>query len=176
MLLRPDAPVTRPTPTYLSKMAVWPTMLSLTDGTDTAPVAGTRFWSSLPINDSCILTGIGFLIGSVGGTDRVIVELHDSKGELVATSTLASGGTVVGTTATIQQVPFIQPVAIRGPGLYYLVIQINGTTCRFRTLAAGTSAAQTVVTGSAAGTNGTSIAITPGTTFTAGVGPIAFTY
>lgn len=174
MLFRADSPIENTTPKRLNTIAVWQGMLSLTDGTDTAPVAGTRYYSSIFIPDNSAFTGIGFLIGSVGGTDNVIVELHNSKGALVATSALA--GTLVGTTGTIQQVPFIAPLGVVPFGLYFVVVQFNGTTARFRTLAAGTSASQTVIADLIAGAFGTSAPFTPATGFTAGRGPIAFTY
>lgn len=172
----PRASIARTLHAYSPRLAVWPAMQSLTDGTDTAPVAGTRYWSSIQINERMTLTGLAYLIGSVGlvSGDKVIVELHDGAGALIATSALA--GTAVGTAATVQRVPFVNNVTVEGPGQYFIVVQFNTVAPRLRTLAAGTAAEQTVTTGSAAGTFGVSIAITPGSTFTAGAGPIAFTY
>lgn len=172
----PRASIQRTFHAYSPRLAVWPAMQSLTDGTDTTPVAGTRYWSSIQINERMTLTGLSLLLGSVGlvSGDKVIVELHDGAGALIATSALA--GTAVGTAATVQKVPFINNITVEGPGQYFIAVQFNTAVPRLRTLAAGTSAEQTVTTGSATGTFGVSIAITPGTTFTAGVGPVAFTY
>jgi hypothetical protein len=86
-----------------------------------------------------------------------------------------TGGTTVGTLATFQQVAFTATYTVIA-GWYYLCVQFNGTTARFRTIPANLGISQVAITGSAAGTFGTVAAITPGTTFTAGVGPIAFTY
>lgn len=147
---------------------------SLTSGTDTTPVAGTRWTSSVFIPHNAILTGIGYLIGSVGGTDNVRVELHDADGTLLASSAVA--GATVGTAATIQEVPFTAPVEVVGPGWYYLSVTMNGTTARLRTQAAATSSAHINFTKSATGTFGTSAALTPPTAFAAGTGPIAHTY
>lgn len=151
-----------------------PALTSLTDGTDTTPVNGTRYWCSVFIPHNVTLTGIGYLIGTVGGTNNVIVELKNAAGVSLANSTLS--GTTVGTLATFQQVAFTATYTVIGPGWYYLVLQFNGTTARFRTIPANLGISQVAITGSAAGTFGTLAAITPGTTFTAGVGPIAYTY
>lgn len=174
MIPKIENSVARPYQTASARHAVWQGMQTLTDGTDTAPVAGTRYWSSINIAAQATLTGLSFLVGSVGGTDKVIVELHDSFGQVVATSAVA--GVTVAATGTIQQVPFLNKTSIIGPGLYYIVVQFNGTTARYRSLAAGTTASQVVSTGSSAGAFGTTAVIAPAQTFTAGVGPVAFTY
>ena len=132
---------------------------SLTVGTDTQPVAGTAYygWVQLPLNHPC--TGIGFLIGTVGGsgTDNVIVALYDSAGTLVANSNLA--GTLVGTAGTMQEVAFTGAYTAIGPGRYYVSISFDTTVCRFRAI---TGLGQRA--GSATGTFGTLAAITPPTT------------
>lgn len=176
MRTAPRASIARTLHAYSPRLAVWPAMQSLTDGTDTAPIAGTRYWSSIQINERMTITGLAYLIGSVGlvSGDKVIVELHDGAGALIATSVLA--GTAVGTPGTVQQVPFLNNITVEGPGQYFISVQFSTSAPRFRSLAAGTAAAQTVTTGSAAGTFGVSIAITPGSAFNADAGPIAFTY
>lgn len=145
---------------------------SLTSGTDTAPVSGTKFIGEIDIPVNTTLTGVQFLIGTVGGTDKVIVSLYDEDGNLLANSALA--GTNVGAGAAVyQQVPFTAPFAAKGPGVYYIVIEFNGTTCRFRSLAAG----GVRPCGSVAGVFATlpsPLAIP--TTFTADKAPIASTY
>lgn len=152
----------------------WPALASLTGGTDTAGVAGTRFTASLFIPHIVTLTGIGFLIGSVGGTDKAIVELHDADGTLLANSALA--GVTVGTAATMQEIPFTAPVEVVGPGWYFVSVTYNGITAKLRTMAAATAMASVAITKSATGTFGTVGALTVPTTFTADVAPIAYTY
>ena len=152
----------------------------LSSSLSTTAVSGTRYYTAqgigaLPVNANSpaagyLVTGIAFLIGATGGTDKVIVELHDSTGALIATSALA--GATVGTAGTYQQVAFTAPVTIPA-GVYFLALQLNGTTARFATYNAPTTM---LLTGSATGTFGTSAAITPPTTYTAGVGPIALLY
>lgn len=148
--------------------------VTLTDGTDTTPSATARTWARVFVPHNCTLTGIGYLIGSVGGTDKVIVELKDSAGVSLANS--ATAGTTVGTTATMQKVAFTATVAVAGPAYYFIAATFNGTTARFRTIPAATMEANTQITGTATSVFGTIAAITPGTTFTADKGPIAFTY
>lgn len=151
-----------------------PALTSLTDGTDTTPVNGTRYSCSVFVPHGLTLTGIAYLIGTVGGTDKVIAELKNAAGVNLATSALA--GATVGTLATFQQVAFTSTFSCLGPAWYFLTLQFNGTTARFRTIPANLGISQTALTQSVAGTFGTTANITAPTTFTAGVGPIAFTY
>lgn len=157
-----------------TRFITWPGLSTLTSGTDKAPVSGTRFSSTLWLPHIVTLTGIGFLLGSVGGTDLVLVELHDADGKLIANSALA--GVTAGTTATMQEIPFTAPVEVLGPGWYYVSVTMNGTTARLRTMAAATAMASTALTKSATGTFGTVGDLTVPTTFTADVGPIAYVY
>lgn len=146
----------------------------LQNNASTTPVAGTRYYDSVTIGATgsgpTLLTGIAALIGATGGTDKFIYELHDSTGALVATTALA--GVTVGTAGTWQQIPFTAPVSVN-PGTYFIAVQLNGTTARLATFNSPTSP---LLTGSATGTFGTSAAITPPTTYTAGVGPVAVVY
>lgn len=133
-------------------------------------VAGTRYYVNAPIGSPTLITGVSVLVGGTGGTDLWIVELHDSTGAIVATSALA--GTTAGTANTFQRIAFTAPYQAAA-GTYYVVLQSNGTTATF---GAYSSAGLPLVTGSAAGTFGTSAAITPPTTYTANLGPIAMLY
>ena len=153
-----------------------PGMTNLTTGagTDSAAVAGSRWTAKIFIPHSCTLTGIGYLIGSVGGTDKVIVELHDAAGKLVAAS--ARAGVTVGTAATMQEVPFTQTYGVNGPAYFYITVIMNGTTGKLRTMAVATPAAYIQNTAYATGTFGTDADYTPPTTFTADYGPVAYTY
>jgi len=147
--------------------ATW-TPQTATSGTDKTPVAGTRFTAGVVIPHTCDLTGISFLVGSVGGTDKVIAEMHKADGTLLATTTMA--GTTVGSAAGYQRVPFTAGV-VGEPGVHYISLSFNGTTARFRTIPVGE-----LLTKSATGTFGTQATLTVPTTFTADVGPIASTY
>ncbi len=142
---------------------------ALTTGTDTAGVSTVIWVSELRINGNVLITGLSYLIGSVGGTDKAIAILYDSAGNVLASSALA--GATVGTAATFQRLAFIAAYKA-GPGLYYVGISTNGTTAKIRTQAAGDHN-----TGQITGqTFGTLVAITPPTTFTAAMAPIVMTF
>ncbi len=141
-----------------------------TAGNDTACSNGDVYWGQVLIPGRSTLTGIAYLIGSVGGTDKVISALFDSSGNLIANSALA--GATVGTAANVQAVDFTAPVTVP-EGKYYIGLQFNGTTAKFRT---HTIPGQKFVANSVAGTFGTLAAITPGATFTANKAPMAVTY
>lgn len=143
--------------------------LAATSGTDTTPANGKVFISAIQVPHNMTITGISYLIGSVGGTDKAIAILFDSSGAVVANSAVA--GVTVGTAATFQRLPFTTAYATKGPGLYFVGIVMNGTTARLRTHAAGDHP-----TDSVSQTFGTPVAITPPTTFTADEGPIAVLY
>ena len=160
--------------TVLTRWITWPALTSLTAGTDKTPVFGTRYTCSIFIPHNMTMTGIGYLIGSAGGTDKAIAELHDADGTLLAYSAVA--GVTVGTLATFQELPFTAPVEVIGPGLYYLSITMNGTTARLRVIPTALEVSQIALTKSATGTFGTVGDLTVPTTFTADVGPIAYTY
>ena len=153
-----------------SRIAIYSGAVSLTAGTDTAPVAGTVYVGELFVPANATLTGIGYLIGSVGGTDKAIAALYDSAGAVVANSAVA--GVTVGTTATYQELPFTATYAAVGPAQYFVSISMNGTTARLRTVPAGAI----LPTTTAEGVFGTLDAITPPTTFTAASAPVAYSY
>lgn len=139
---------------------------------DKTMVAGSRYYSSVVIGFPALLTGISVNVGTTGGTDSWIVELHSPTGVLLATSTTA--GTTAGTANTWQQIAFTATYNLTQPGTYFLALQSNGTTAKFASLNAPTSSG--VLTGSATGVFGTGASITPPTTYTANLGPKALVY
>lgn len=145
-----------------------------TSGTDQAPTDGPRQWVQIQVPYNVALTGIGYLVGSVGGTDSVVVELYNSAGTVVARSIAAdaSAAAIVGTAANFQNVPFSSTYSAVA-GRYYISVQMNGTTARIRTYPIPGSK---FVAATAAGTFKTGASITPGTTFTADEGPISYVY
>lgn len=140
---------------------------TLTTGTDTTPTSGTVYYGELVLPVSKRITGIGFLVGSVGGTDSAVVALYDAAGAVVANSALA--GTVVGSSGGFQQIALTAVYAAKGPGVYYVSVSVNGNTCRLRLSVAGGPRG-----GNAAGVFGTLDAITPPTSNAAA--PIAYVY
>lgn len=144
-----------------------------TSGTDKACSNGARYWVEIMIPYDVTLTGVAYLVGSVGGTDSVVVQLFNSSGTQVATSRLpGTAADLVGTAAQLQSVPFSSTYNAKA-GVYYIAVQFNGTTAKFRTFPIPGSK---FIAGTVAGTWGTAANITPGTTFTADTGPICITY
>lgn len=145
-----------------------------TSGTDTAFASGTQFVGGLWVPANCTLTGIGYLIGSVGGTDKVYAVLYDSTGDVLANSVLTAGGATVGTAANVQTLDFTAPFAVKGPGLFYVGISANGATAKLCTVPAHCQGG--IYAGSVAQVHGTVAAITAPVTFTADKAPVAYAY
>jgi len=145
------------------------TPIATTSGTDTAGINGTVFISEIFVPANMTLTGLSFLIGTVGGTDKAIAMLFSSAGALLANSALA--GVTVSTAATFQRLPFTATYAAIGPGKYYVGVQYNGATAKIRTQPAGDHDAVSI-----SQTFGTPVAITAPSTFTASTGPISMLY
>lgn len=137
------------------------------NGLDKTMVSGSRYYSSLTIGNPAVLTGIGIRVGTTGGTDSWILELHSPTGALLATT--ATAGTTAGTASTWQQIAFTATYNLTVPGTYFVAVQSNGTSAKFDSLNAPTNPG--VVTGSATGVFGTGASITPPTTYTANLGP-----
>lgn len=140
------------------------------NNTSKTMVAGTRYFRNIVLGTATSITGISVLVGSTGGTDLWNVELHDSTGATLATSLLT--GTTAGTAGTFQQIAFTAALTVAA-GTYFIVVQSNGTTAKFGAFNSPTSP---LLTGSATGTLGTAASITPPTTYTAGLGPVAIPY
>ncbi len=145
-------------------------------GTSTTVVADTTYYADVFIPaGGILLTGIGWLNGTTATTNRTIVSLYDSGGTLLANSVLTSGGTLIATSNIFQQANFTATYTTLRPGRFWIGYQQNGTTATPRTIATATWV--DVLTGSAAGVNAVAApTITPPTTFTADVGPIAYVF
>jgi hypothetical protein len=137
---------------------------------DKTTVAGSRYYVSYTVGVQTQFTGVQAKIGSTGGTDKFIFELHNAAGVLVATTALA--GVTVGTANTFQRIPFTAPY-LAAAGNYFIAVQSNGTTAKLAVLDAPSLG---VFTGSATGVFGTSASITPPTTYTADLGPVVSLY
>lgn len=147
------------------------TSAAATTGTDTACTNGTVYAAGLWVPRKVRVTGIRYVIGSVGGTDKVIASVHDSNGAVVANS--ATAGATVGTAANTQDV-VLTAVTDLDPGLYFFGLTFNGTTAKFRTVPAFCHTSLVAI--SATQTFGTVAAFTPVFTFTADKAPILGLY
>jgi hypothetical protein len=152
-------------------LATWQP-IAATSGTDSACTNNTAYCGSIQVPGNCTITGIGYLIGSVGGTDKVVVSLHDASGALLANSDLV--GATVGSPANVQQVAFTGAYPAVGPATYFIALTFNGTTAKFRTVPAHCQAG--VMGNSVTQTFGTAANFTAPTTFTADKVPVAFVY
>lgn len=147
--------------------------VAATSGTDSACTNGTVYFGAIIVPHHVRATGVRYLIGSVGGTDKVIATIHDAHGTVVANSAVA--GATVGTAANTQDVALTAEYTLE-PGLYFLGLTFNGTTAKFRTVPAFTHAGGNLIAGSATQTFGTTAAFTPVTTFTADKAPVCSLY
>lgn len=146
-----------------------PPMIS-TDGTNATPVITETYITSVFVPANVTLTGISVFNGATVGTDKGRAYLCDSAGAVVAESALA-GATTSGADS-YQDHAFITPYLALGPATYYVCYQMNGTTDRYNAHTFGRFGASKKT----ATTFGTSVAITPPTTFTTALGPMATLY
>lgn len=160
---------TQPTSYWAASGAIY----LATGGTDVACTNGGRFWVSLNIPYNSTITGLAYLVGSVGGTDSVVVQLLNSAGIQVATSRAVGGAAkIVGTAAEFQSVPFTAPYAAVA-GRYFACLQFSGTTAKFR---AYPIPGARFIANTTTGTWGTAANPTVGTTYVAGKAPFVMTY
>lgn len=146
------------------------TATQASDGNNSTPVVTETYIAECFIPCMMDVTGIAIFNGSAVGTDKLIVFLCDADGNVVANSDLA-GTTAVGTDA-FQLIPFTAPYQAEGPATHYVALQVNGTTYRFNSHILGSFGASKKTST----VFGTLASITPPTTFTTAVGPIASLY
>lgn len=141
-----------------------------TDGTNATPSATETYIAEVFVPANVTLTGVAIFNGATVGTDKHCVFLCDSAGAAVA-NTATAGVTTSGADA-YQRIPFTATYAAKGPATYYVALQMNGATDRYNAHGFGnfgaSKATSTVF--------GTLASITPPTTFTADLGPIASLY
>jgi hypothetical protein len=108
-------------------------------GTDTAFAEKKLFTASLALPCNMTVTGVKYLLGAGGGTNKVIAALFNSAGQKVANSSEATEGTVAGTEKTVQTLAFTTPYQAKGPATYFVAITANGATAKLRTIPANTA-------------------------------------
>lgn len=150
-------------------------------GTNTACANGTTNVRRIYVPVAREVTGVQYLIGATGGTDKVIVALYDSAGVLLRSSAVA--GATVGTANTMQQVAFSLDGAGAAAttitldvGFYWVGLTFNGANATFRTVNGSAVGTAIIGNGGLAQTFGTPLAITPPTSFTVSKVPFAGTY
>lgn len=139
-------------------------------------VAGTMYYGGITVGVALQATGIEVLLGATGGTDKWTVAIWDSTGAIVATSDQATGITA-GTALSSQRLPFgvtgAETAVNIAAGSYFLGLQSNGTTANFRSI---NSPVWPFFTGTKTGSFSTIAALTPATTYTANLAPMASLY
>lgn len=150
------------------------TIYTSLNSTGTTLAATTMYCTEIQLPFSKYVTGLEVLLGTTGGTDKHLVALYDSTGNLVANS--ATAGQTAGTASTYEQIPFTSKYYLVGPAQYFGCLQTNGTTATVRMLV--TSVQDQFLTKGVTGqTFGTIPAtITVPTTFTTAVGPYEAIY
>lgn len=140
---------------------------SSTFGTDTTPVVTETYIAEITIPAGTTVTGVALLNGSaVAG--NVKLALADSSGLVLreTASTAASG------TAAFQRIALTNLLYSHETATYYILLQCNNTSNRFRSLPFGNF-------GSSKKTGevfGTWTQVTPPTTFTPDLGPVVSLY
>jgi len=139
-----------------------------TDGTDATPVATEVYIAEVFVPANCTITGVANFNGSVA-SGNIKVGLANSAGAVVATS----ASTAMSGTDAYQRVAFTGTYTAKGPATYYVLLFVDNGTARINTHTVGNfgAAKQTGQTYSTGFTT-----ITPPSTFTTALAPIASLY
>lgn len=148
-----------------------------TDGTERAGSTTTMQLSEVFVPANCTVTGISILNGDTPA-GLVKVALFDSQGVMVPGATNATGG--AGTTQAgadaYQRIPFLAPVALKGPATYF-VATVASTTSPINCHTFGDFGASEVAAVYATAFESTQLTgVVVPSTFTASRGPIASLY
>lgn len=141
--------------------------------TSATPGNTTVYLTQVRIPYNVTLTGVNVTNAATCGTNKWIVALFNSAGVAVANSALA--GTLCSGASGYQAIPFTGTYAAVGPGTYWIGLYADGATDRYYAIPAVGKI------GGLAGSVGTQVfgtvaTVALPTTFTADVGPAAFTY
>jgi hypothetical protein len=150
--------------------------VAATSGTDTTPAEKKLFVTSffLPANKK--IKGIGYLVGSVGGTNKAVAGLFNSSGTLLGHSSETTEGTTVGTAAEMQELNLTAEYSAIGPAQYFIGITMNGGTARLRTIPKNTAGSNILSEEITIAAKNVLANITVPTAFTADRGPVGWVY
>lgn len=143
--------------------------------TGTTLAATTMYCMEIDLPTTKLVTGLGILNGTTaGGTDKHLIAIYDSVGNLIANS--ATAGLATASASTYQKIALTTPYLLVGPAQYFGCMQTNGTTDTVRMAVTGTQDNYLTkgVTGQTFGTIPATITVP--TTFTTAVGPYLFVY
>jgi hypothetical protein len=144
------------------------TPVAVSSGTDATAVNTETYIVEVFVPANATLTGVSVLHLATS-TGNVQFSLADSAGVPIAAAVTAS--TAATGSAAYQKVPFAVAYAAKGPAKYFILMQNSGSN-HYRAHALGNFGAAKK-TGE---TYGTFTTVTPPTTFTADLGPIADVY
>lgn len=142
--------------------------IATTSGTDATPVATEVYIGEVFVPCNMTLTGLAVFNGSVA-SGNMKVGLASSAGAVVATS----ASTAMSGTDAYQRIAFTATYAAKGPATYYALQFVDNNTARINTHTVGSFGASKQ-TGQTYATGFTTI--TPPTTFTTALAPIASLY
>jgi hypothetical protein len=136
--------------------------------TDQTPVATEVYIAEVFVPAAARITGVALYNGSVA-SGNVKVGLANSSGAVLATS----ASTAMSGTTVYQRVPFVTGYDAVGPATYYVLSFVDNNTARMGALTVGNCGAAKQ-TGQTYATGFTTV--TPPTTFTTALGPVAGLY
>jgi hypothetical protein len=142
--------------------------MATADGSDATPVNTETYIAEVFVPYNCTVTGIAVFNGSVA-SGNITVKLANSSGVPVGTQ---SASTAMSGTDTYQLIPLGATYAAVGPATYLVLMQVDNSTARINCHTVG-------VFGASKKTSevyGTFTTVTPPTTFTTALGPIATLY
>jgi hypothetical protein len=143
-------------------------------GTNSTAVAAELYCTEVRMPYSRLLTGYAPHIGTTGGTDKWIVALYDSGGNLLANSAVA--GATVGSGNGWQATAFTSPYYAVGPAQYFACLMSNGTTATIDTVTTGKDDNILTFKSASAGTFGTLPNFTAPTAFNSVSGAYGYIY
>lgn len=149
--------------------------VAATSGTDTTPAEKKLFLTSVYLPVKKTISGIGYLVGSVGGTNKAIAGLFSSEGAKIGNSSETTEGTTVGTAAEQQELALTTALTVPA-GLYYIGVTMNGNTARLRTIPKNTAGSNVFAGEVTLGTKNVLANVTVPTTFTADKGVVGWVY
>lgn len=141
---------------------------AVTSGNDSTAVNTETYIVEVFVPVTTTLTGVSW-INLATSTGNVQFSLADSTGAPITAAQTAS--TAAGTSAAYQQVPFATPYVAKGPAKYFILMQNSGSN-HYRAHTIGNFGASKKT----AETYGTFTTVTPPTTFTTNLAPVADTY
>jgi hypothetical protein len=146
---------------------------AVANATSATPDATHAFVSQGWVPHNMTVTGVAVLNGGTCGTNKWIVALYDSAGNVLANSSTA--GTLCSGASGFQKINFTAPISLVAPRTIWVALYADGGTDRYYSVPA--LGAQSGLAGSVASTTfGTVAALVLPTTFTADKGPIWYTY